>query len=110
MPLVGGDGLLPLRSQVPGKAGSATAASARARPSSRNQRLPTQPWSLQTNSSRCLGAWVAVLLFPSSCKHGISVSCPNLHATAAPAPQFAHGREELRPVVRHPKYKTEICR
>lgn len=24
--------------------------------------------------------------------------------------QFAHGREELRPVMRHPKYKTEICR
>ena len=24
--------------------------------------------------------------------------------------QFAHGREELRPVLRHPKYKTEICR
>jgi len=24
--------------------------------------------------------------------------------------QFAHGREELRPVKRHPKYKTEICR
>ncbi|KAI3426495.1 hypothetical protein D9Q98_008861 [Chlorella vulgaris] len=24
--------------------------------------------------------------------------------------KFAHGREELRPVVRHPKYKTEVCR
>mmetsp|Transcript_22254 Transcript_22254/g.55822 ORF Transcript_22254/g.55822 Transcript_22254/m.55822 type:complete len:247 (-) Transcript_22254:139-879(-) len=24
--------------------------------------------------------------------------------------QFAHGREELRPVMRHPKYKTEICK
>jgi len=24
--------------------------------------------------------------------------------------QFAHGRDELRPVKRHPKYKTEICR
>ncbi|EFN56478.1 hypothetical protein CHLNCDRAFT_15825, partial [Chlorella variabilis] len=24
--------------------------------------------------------------------------------------QFAHGREELRPVLRHPKYKTEVCR
>lgn len=24
--------------------------------------------------------------------------------------QFAHGREELRPVARHPKYKTEICK
>lgn len=22
--------------------------------------------------------------------------------------QFAHGREELRPVPRHPKYKTEV--
>jgi len=24
--------------------------------------------------------------------------------------QFAHGKDELRPVKRHPKYKTEICR
>eukprot|EP00887_Chlorella_sp_A99_P007475 scaffold2.g7475.t1 len=24
--------------------------------------------------------------------------------------QFAHGREEMRPVQRHPKYKTEVCR
>lgn len=24
--------------------------------------------------------------------------------------QFAHGKEELRPVARHPKYKTEVCR
>lgn len=24
--------------------------------------------------------------------------------------QFAHGIEELRPVVRHPRYKTEVCR
>ena len=24
--------------------------------------------------------------------------------------QFAHGRDELRPVMRHPKYKTEVCR
>ena len=24
--------------------------------------------------------------------------------------QFAHGKDELRPVLRHPKYKTEICR
>ncbi|OVA02584.1 zinc finger protein [Macleaya cordata] len=24
--------------------------------------------------------------------------------------QFAHGIEELRPVIRHPRYKTEICR
>jgi len=24
--------------------------------------------------------------------------------------QFAHGRHELRPVIRHPKYKTEICK
>ncbi|CAH9114741.1 unnamed protein product [Cuscuta europaea] len=24
--------------------------------------------------------------------------------------QFAHGLEELRPVLRHPRYKTEICR
>ena len=23
--------------------------------------------------------------------------------------QFAHGKEELRPVARHPKYKTEVC-
>lgn len=24
--------------------------------------------------------------------------------------QFAHGKDELRPVARHPKYKTEVCR
>ncbi|KAJ0492509.1 putative transcription factor C3H family [Helianthus annuus] len=24
--------------------------------------------------------------------------------------QFAHGIEELRPVIRHPRYKTEVCR
>ncbi|KAF2310910.1 hypothetical protein GH714_018376 [Hevea brasiliensis] len=24
--------------------------------------------------------------------------------------QFAHGVEELRPVIRHPRYKTEVCR
>ncbi|KAH8921858.1 hypothetical protein BT69DRAFT_1202987, partial [Atractiella rhizophila] len=24
--------------------------------------------------------------------------------------QFAHGREELKIVNRHPKYKTEVCR
>ncbi|KDP35010.1 hypothetical protein JCGZ_09298 [Jatropha curcas] len=24
--------------------------------------------------------------------------------------QFAHGLEELRPVIRHPRYKTEVCR
>lgn len=24
--------------------------------------------------------------------------------------QFAHGIEELRPVLRHPRYKTEVCR
>ena len=24
--------------------------------------------------------------------------------------QFSHGRDELRPVLRHPKYKTEVCR
>nr|GMD18498.1 zinc finger CCCH domain-containing protein 15-like [Ipomoea batatas] len=24
--------------------------------------------------------------------------------------QFAHGLEELRPVLRHPRYKTEVCR
>lgn len=24
--------------------------------------------------------------------------------------QFAHGVEELRPVLRHPRYKTEVCR
>ncbi|KAJ7548017.1 hypothetical protein O6H91_08G113700 [Diphasiastrum complanatum] len=24
--------------------------------------------------------------------------------------QFAHGKEDLRPISRHPKYKTEICR
>jgi len=24
--------------------------------------------------------------------------------------QFAHGKHELRPVIRHPKYKTEICK
>jgi len=24
--------------------------------------------------------------------------------------QFAHGRQELRPVIRHPKYNTEICK
>jgi len=23
--------------------------------------------------------------------------------------QFAHGKHELRPAIRHPKYKTEIC-
>ncbi|KAL7410081.1 hypothetical protein BDY24DRAFT_344557, partial [Mrakia frigida] len=23
--------------------------------------------------------------------------------------QYAHGRDELRPVERHPKYKTQIC-
>lgn len=27
-----------------------------------------------------------------------------------PKCQFAHGEHELRPVLRHPKYKTEICR
>ncbi|GAQ80543.1 CCCH-type Zn-finger protein [Klebsormidium nitens] len=27
-----------------------------------------------------------------------------------PKCQFAHGIEELRPVLRHPKFKTEICR
>ncbi|KAI3968768.1 hypothetical protein MKX01_028918 [Papaver californicum] len=24
--------------------------------------------------------------------------------------QFAHAVEELRPVIRHPRYKTEVCR
>merc|ERR1712000_184849 len=24
--------------------------------------------------------------------------------------QFAHGKDELRPVARHPKYKTEVCK
>ncbi|KAF3515519.1 hypothetical protein DY000_02062930 [Brassica cretica] len=24
--------------------------------------------------------------------------------------QFAHGIKELRPVIRHPRYKTEVCR
>lgn len=24
--------------------------------------------------------------------------------------QFAHGIDELRPVIRHPRYKTEVCR
>ena len=28
----------------------------------------------------------------------------------SPIPQFSHGRDELRPVLRHPKYKTEVCR
>ena len=28
----------------------------------------------------------------------------------SPTPQFSHGRDELRPVLRHPKYKTEVCR
>ena len=31
-----------------------------------------------------------------SCRYGIKC-------------QFAHSREELRPVNRHPKYKTEVC-
>lgn len=35
---------------------------------------------------------------------------PHLLPGPASSLQFAHGREELRPVVRHPKYKTEVCR
>lgn len=53
---------------------------------------------------------------PPSCTHSTPKRLSALHKRAssmlaAVVPlQFAHGPEELRPVPRHPKYKTELCR